>query len=69
MQCGNCEYNLGTVCDEATSGFTSQLPSNLQDKVTNQCKSLACTDLEQSKKDTSGNDINPWMNVARRENG
>ena len=69
LQCGNCEYNLGTVCDEATSGFTSQLPSNLQDKVTNQCKSLACTDLEQSKKDTSGNDINPWMSVDRRENG
>ena len=68
LVCGNCEYTLGTVCDDATNEFKSGLPSNLVNKVNNQCVSLACVSTEISKKDSSGALINPWMNGERREN-
>ena len=30
LQCGNCEYSLGTICDDATPEFKSRLPRELQ---------------------------------------
>ncbi len=69
VQCGNCEYSLGTICNDATPEFKSQLSKDFNNKVNNQCVSLACINPEQSKKNSQGTSINPWMDVKRRENG
>ncbi|MEK6834989.1 MAG: hypothetical protein AABX61_01865, partial [Nanoarchaeota archaeon] len=71
LQCGNCDYSSGSICDDTTSEFKSRLKqagSNQNDlnKITNQCISLNCPVTQQSKKNSQGSAINPWMSQPRK---
>ena len=72
LNCGNCDYSLGSVCQTADDKFLTRLKnSNIEGKerVKHQCVPLYCETTQKSKLNSEGKPINPWMDGERRENG